>query len=249
MYRKTDEQSWMTGDATGTRALRFGSTLLGRFLSSALIVACVTVPVSGQESDDTKQKPPAKKPAATKPTTPSKVDTPPPSDAKQSPLAAAAAAAAKRRKRTPGKSFTNEDLQRMYGASTLPPASSGAPGATTETASAPEGAAPSGQTPVDAKAWLAQRQLDEQERQKLITAAEAEVKSLEERLQVLERRALTTTNPFLERPKIDPDKEPENKDWDKIGTKERSERTQKELADVRTKLDNARRKLADARRQ
>jgi hypothetical protein len=208
-------------------------------------VLCVSF---ADEQDDTKKPPPKTPATAARPTTPNKVKTPPPSSAKQSPLAAAAAAAAERRKRSKGRTFSNEDLRDMYGGSEFPPAPAGEASERAETPSG-EGATAAAPTPVDPKAWLAQRKLDEQEKQKAIAAAEAEVKSLEERLQVLERRALTAANPFLERPKVDPDKEPDNKDWDKLDSKQRVERTRQELESVRKQLDDARKRLTDARRR
>lgn len=171
------------------------------------------------------------------------VDKDAPSSPTPSPLAQAAAAArASRAQRDETSAFTTADLERMFGGGEIggvyqggdaaPPAQDGAE-------PAPSSGGPAARAG-DPLALMQMQQAQAAQQREQAAQAQAEVQQLENRIQALERRKIAIANPLLARPEVA--KEEGNEDWDELDNNERLQRTEAELADLRAKLAEARKK-------
>jgi len=139
--------------------------------------------------------------------------------------------------------FTNDDLERLTDAghdvppTRLPPAGD-APAATPAPAPAPPA------KPGDALEWLEQNKARAAERAQRITDAEKAVADARARVQALEKRLLSLRNPYSARPQIPDD---EKAEWDELSTRDRVEKTQRQLEEARGELASAERLLEGLR--
>jgi hypothetical protein len=222
-----------------------------RRLCHDLLLALVLVGLSGvrgmaeEPADKAKKKDPAPKPveagrvytqsdlerviqeAKAAPTTPLPPAVPPAKPA----TAAVPAKPASPPKEDAPLSFSNDDLERMYGKVEPKPAPEAGPGAD---------AAPELPDPLAEVAdWQAQRTAAGLRRDQ----ARASVQALEAQVRDFEQRATAVRNPFLPRPAAPPGQE---ENWDELTATQRAARIDAELADLRQQLAKARQEAAKA---
>ena len=144
----------------------------------------------------------------------------------------------RKQKATP--SYSNADLQRMFGAPSADPAPSSS-GSTEppETEGAKE-------APKDPLTQLLEAQESEKERQSKAEAARQKVAVIEKRIVDLERRTLALRNPLLQRPSA-PEDEAARDAWNAADTVGRLEQNAQQLDLAREALETARQELADLR--
>jgi len=221
---------------------------IARSALAVLFAAAAVVPGVALAADEAEPKPadaPSEAPA------PGSAKPSPEDPDEGSPIFQAAREAAEREEAAEATVFTNEDLERMM--ANLPPEkrAQGVYQATAAATPAPaEGATPAGATPAAGAApesaldWLESQQKAKGDREQALGEARERVSELEQRIATLERRALAIRNPFLPRPEAPEPPEGEESDWDELDGRERADRTERELAEARRDLDEARRTLA-----
>lgn len=129
-------------------------------------------------------------------------------------------------------SFTNDDLERMFGASKAPEKS------VPEATAAREGA-PSGD-PLQA---LQNEQDKLASQQSQIAAAQARVAEAEARVKVLEQRSAQIANPLLPRPQLSPE---EAEAWKGMSGVQRLAQNQAEIDEAKKAAENAKKDLETA---
>jgi hypothetical protein len=227
-------------------------------LGLAVAVATPAVPAqepkaeqSGEAKGDSPKRPPApsKPEAAAKPPVPAKPET--------SPASPFLKATTGDRLPETDKTYTNEDLERLFGPSPAPAPEVASPEGMVEGAAPPEGAGTPAVPPAEGATGgsgasgspldeLEAMHKREAERQEQMTRAEKKVADIESRIAELEKRARSVSNPFL--PRTEPPKEG-REEWDKMTGEERAARTQEEITAAREELEQARRELDTLRSQ
>jgi len=132
--------------------------------------------------------------------------------------------------------YTNEDLERMFGPAPDAPAKDAAAGQ--GKAPAPKGGA---QTP-DPLATIADEVAREEMRKKLTAEAQAEIAAKTAEVKKLEQRILRIKNPLLPRPEADMTPE-EIGEWNGLSATERVAATEERLKKARAELSEAEAKL------
>jgi len=133
--------------------------------------------------------------------------------------------------------YTNEDLERMFGPTEAAPAGE---------AAAEKGRAPAhkgGVATPDALATIADEVAREEMRKKLTAEAQAEIAAKTAEVKKLEQRILRIKNPLLPRPEADMTPE-EIGEWNGLSATERVAATEERLQKARAELSEAEAKLA-----
>jgi hypothetical protein len=215
--------------------------LLTALLSVLVLSLVLAGPAAQAQSDSDKAEKSEKEP--------SKSDTSSSDKAAKSDEASAASpdkSAAQKKASDKSDVITNEDLERLFGASAAPP-----PPATAAEGD-PKQSPPAGAQVSDPKAGAEtpiQQLMDEQasrgEQQKLIAETEAKIAATEKKIKELERDQLAVKNPFFgARPKPS---EEEQASWDASTTPERLAMIDKALDTARTELKDLQAELARMR--
>jgi hypothetical protein len=140
--------------------------------------------------------------------------------------------------------YTNQDLQRMFGAARPSnPPETAPPGSTPESSEPTEGT----RAPQSALEQVLGEEKLRQERQAEIPAAEQAVGDARERVKEMERRVLASKNPLLARPAL-PEDEQTAGEWAESGAAGRVSIAEQELDAARTALAKAEQALRDLRR-
>jgi hypothetical protein len=165
---------------------------------------------------------------------------------KTEPPAAAAAPSAGPR------TYTNDDLLRLFGSAPAPapteapaaaPAEAGTPARTPTATPAAPAVEESAQK--SALEIMAEQQKAEAERREKVAKAESRVAQAESRVRELERRALAVRNPYLAPPTVSKD---EHEDWSSLDAAKRAEMTDTDLQKAREEVEQSKKALDQARR-
>ena len=133
-------------------------------------------------------------------------------------------------------SFSNDDLEDMYGPGDAPePPSTGS-----------QQGAPKASDAKDPLETMAERKSRAEDQQQRVVEARSEVESARQQVARLEKQLLAVKNPFAARPELD-EEEKARRSERAEGTAERLARTQKELDEARQRLAEAQRGLSEAR--
>lgn len=133
--------------------------------------------------------------------------------------------------------ITNEILEQRYGSGRGATVSSIERRGDDDPAAEDDAGATSPDAPVDALRALQDSQARERNRDLLIRRADAEIRALEARIAELERRELAIRNPFLPRPQVSEEEQP---DWEGLDNEQRLQRTRQAIEQAKRDLDAVR---------